>query len=189
MIQKSERLRKDEYDPTAGRIIRRHSKTQKSPNTPVVSYKLCPETQELLDWEINNYTKHPKYPKFAECLLLNSKGFPLWREYLGNDGQVQKSDSITSAFKRLVVKLGRTNPYMPSISYYAHRRTGSTLIYNEPQFRGLDELWLGHAPKTVRGKHYNADDITILDACLAWLHGRIFGSVLSEGESVKIGKF
>jgi len=183
------KIMKSEYDPVACRIIRKRSKTKKSANTPVVSYKLWAETKELLDQEIENCKNYPQLPEYADILLVNSNGYPLWREYVGDDGKVKNSDSITSAFKRLVIKLRKNDPTFPHIKYYDFRGTGSSLINNEPRYRGLDELWLGHSPQTVRGKHYNAEDITVLDDCLLWLRSEILGlTAKTEAENVNIEK-
>ena len=62
------------------------------------------------------------------------------------------------------------------ITYYQFRKTSSTLIYNEPQYWIYNELWLGHAPQTVADLHYNVNDDTVLDECIAWLHDYIFGT-------------
>ena len=62
----------------------------------------------------------------------------------------------------------------------------------------LDWLWLGHAPKTTAGQHYVAPSNKILDRCIAWLHGQIFGANIPsdspsdtpvEAEVVKMGRF
>jgi hypothetical protein len=62
------------------------------------------------------------------------------------------------------------------------------LIYNEPKYRIYNGLWLGHAPQTVAEQHYSLAEDTILDACLAWLHSRIFvsESASEEEENVKM---
>ena len=179
-------LTKEEYDPATGRITHKRCKTQKYANAPTVCYRLWDETKALLDQEIANNKK--KYPK-AKYLLVNNNGNPLWNEYVGDDGKTHKSDNITCAFKRLVIKLQASDPEFPSIAYYQFRKTSATLIFNEPEYMGLDWLWLGHAPKTTAGQHYTAPTPTILDKCLARLHDIIFDPVsLSEPIDVKTDK-
>jgi len=184
------KIAKNEYDPIAGRIIRKRSKTKKSKNTPVVSYKLWKETQELLEQEIERCKNFPQLPEYTDTLLINSNGLPVWRAYIGDDGKARRSDSVASAFERLVGKLRKTYPDCPKFSYYDLRGTVSSLINSEQQFRGLDELWLGHSPQSVRGRHYNAEDVTILDDCLLWLRDKILGNLEeSEAGNVNMGEF
>ena len=176
------KLKKREYDPVAGRITRKRSKTEDSAKTPVVSYKLWPETKALLDQEIANRINYPTRPESANLLLVNPKnGKPLWFESV-NDGKCSRTDSIARHFKSLIERLQEDDPDMPEVTYYALRRTAATEIYNEPQYRECHELWLGHAPKTVAEKHYIAPSSTILDACLVWLYDKIFGLPESPAE-------
>jgi len=178
------RLTKDEYDPVSGRIVHKRCKTQKSDNVPTVCYKLWGETKELLDQEIANRKNYPQHPSSADYLLVNSNGMPLWSESVDTG----KSDNITTSFKRLVAKLRKDAPDFPQITYYQFRRTSSTLIYNEPKYRIYNGLWLGHAPQTVAERHYSVAEETMLDECLGWLHGQIFGTEVpsEEGEDVNM---
>jgi integrase len=166
------KLRKDEYNPATGRIFHKRCKTEKSDRVPTVCYKLWTETKELLEQEIANRKKYPKCSESADYLLVNSNGMPLWSESIDKG----KSDNITCAFKRLIAKLRGNDPDFPQITYYQFRRTSASLIYNEPDYKALNGLWLGHSPKTVADESYNAREDTILDRCLVWLHARIFGA-------------
>ena len=65
---------------------------------------------------------------------------------------------------------------VPAISYYQFRKTSASLIHNEPKYRTFNALWLAHSPRSVADRHYNADDDTILDDCVAWLYDKIFDS-------------
>ena len=182
-------LTKEEYDPITGRINHKRHKTERFAKVPTVCYKLWDVTKALLDKEIANRKKCPKYAEFSHCLLVNQDGKPLWSEYVCNDGKSHKSDNITNTFKRLVAKLRETGLDVPSISYYQFRKTSASLIANEPRFRTYNGLWLGHAPQTMGDQAYNALDDTILDDCIAWLHDKIFGTKPpSEGGSVKTDK-
>ena len=166
------KLRTDEYNPTTGRITHKRCKTEKSDNVPTVGYKLWNETRELLDQELANRKKYPKHHGSAEYLLVNSNGMPLWSESIDKG----KSDNITCSFKRLIAKLCKLDSAFAEIAYYQLRRTSSTQISNEPRYRIYSDLWLGHAPQSVADKHYNVPEDTLLDECIAWLHGKIFGA-------------
>ena len=167
-------LEKDEYDPVGGRITHKRCKTKNAPNAPTVCYKLWGTTKELLDQEMT------KQPTSAKYLLVNRSGNPLWYEYVA-DGKSSKSDNITCDFRRLITKLRTADPSVPAISYYQFRKTSASLINSEPKYRMFNSLWLAHSPRSVADKHYNADDDTILDDCVAWLHDKIFGSIPLPG--------
>jgi integrase len=175
-------IRKDEYNPKTGRITRRRSKTRRSANAPTVCYKLWDITKGLLDQEIAKCKERQDY-KSTDCLLVNSRGKPLWYEYVAN-GKPSKNNTIASNYQRFLSELRANNPDIPAIKYYQFRKTSASLIKNEPRYRMLNELWLAHAPRSMADKHYNADDDTILDECIAWLHDKIFGgqASLAEGE-------
>ena len=49
------------------------------------------------------------------------------------------------------------------------RKTSATLIHSNPQFRGLDPLFLGHAPASIAERHYVATSKSALDEALVWL--------------------
>ena len=49
------------------------------------------------------------------------------------------------------------------------RKTSATLIHSHPQFRGLDPLFLGHAPASIAERHYVATSKSALDEALVWL--------------------
>ena len=168
-------LEKSEYDPKEGRIKHKRCKTKDSPNAPEVCYKLWDCTKELLDQAIVERAQYPPRPMSAKYLLVNTNGKPLWYEYVA-DGKSKKSDNISCDFRRLITKLRESDPSVPSISYYQFRKTSASLIKNEPKYRMLNELWLAHSPRSVADRHYNAIGDTILDECIAWLHGKIFGN-------------
>jgi integrase len=176
-------IRKSEYNPKTGRITRRRSKTRRSNNPPTVCYKLWDETKALLDQEIANCKGYQGY-KSVDCLLVNRSGKPLWYEYVTN-GKPSKHDTISRDYQRFITELQENNPDIPAVKYYALRKTTASLIKNEPKYRMLNELWLGHAPLSMADRHYNALDDTILDDCLAWLHGKIFGTTASQRKGKK----
>ena len=183
------RLAKGEYDPIEGRIRHKRRKTGDSPNVPTVCYKLWPETKAFLDQEIEKCKDSPRHPACADLLLVHRDSGVLWQVYVGDDGKPRKSDKITIAFSGLVEKLKKSDPEFPHITYYQFRRTSSTLISNDHQYRTYYTLWLGHSPQTMGDRHYNAADDTVLDACIAWLHRKIFGGInLLEREECQNGQ-
>ena len=95
---------------------------------------------------------------------------PLWNDTIDNG----KNNNIDSAFKRLIIKLRKNDSDFPKTTYYAFRRTSSTLISNEQKYRIYGNLWLGHAPQSIADRHYNVTEDTLLDECIEWLHCKIF---------------
>lgn len=139
-----------------GTITRKRSKTQSHESVPTVTYRLWPETLELLR----------EFRSESEVVLVNENGTRLRRDRVDASGQYKKSDNIKSAFTRLQTKLSITKPFK------LLRATSATLLESNERFRGLDDLFLGHAPKTIAEKHYSATSSSALDDALAFLRGQ-----------------
>jgi integrase len=146
-------LRDDQVDWTKQRLTRKRSKTQKHTGVPTVTYKLWTETFDLLE----------KYRSGADRVLLNRQGEPLHRAWIDENGKFKKIDNIKSAYFRLMTKLDFTKPLK------LLRKTSPSLIDDDPRFRGLGELFLGHAPNTVADKHYIQKSETALDEAIDFL--------------------
>ena len=153
-------LLQTEVNWETGRISRKRSKGKKHETCPVVNYKLWPETFRLLKQHRSNH------PTLA---LVNERGNPLRQLDLKDGDQLKTNDSIRKALVVLCDKLKIKQP-APKL----FRKTSSTLIYNAKQFRGLDGLFLGHAPDSVATTNYNAVGETILDEAIDYL-GQQYG--------------
>lgn len=149
------RLKHDEVNWTTGRITRKRSKTGDNESTPTVCYKLWDETFALLK---QHRSKH------AELVLLNRDGNPLQCSKINAKGKGSRSCAILLAWKRA----------KRTINLKLMRKTSSSLLYNNPTFRGLHTLFLGHAPKSVAEVFYVANNETILDDAIDWL-GKQYG--------------
>jgi len=136
-----------------GTITRKRSKTQRHKGVPTVTYRLWPETIELLR----------EFRSDTDVVLLNRNGNRLLQEYLEQDGSYRKSDNIRNAYARALRKVSFSKPFK------LLRKTSATLINADARFRGLDELFLGHAAKTIAEKHYTATSRSALDDALAFL--------------------
>jgi integrase len=136
-----------------GTITRKRSKTQKHQCVPTVTYQLWPETMALLR----------EFRSDSDVVLLNRNGDRLLQERLEEDGSYKKSDNIKNAYERVIRKASFSKPFK------LLRKTSATLIDAEERFRGLDELFLGHAPSTIAKKHYTATGRSALDAALEFL--------------------
>jgi hypothetical protein len=113
-----------------GRIIRKRSKTEGWSNVPIVSYKLWADTATLLEQERSSDKRYA---------LTNENGGQLRRILIGDDGKMTKICNITSAFKRASKRLGLTF----AMSHL--RKTSANLLFNNPEFRHLHQLFLGHS--------------------------------------------
>ena len=89
-------------------------------------------------------------------------------ERIDDEGKLKKIDNVASAFARLRRKTGIKKP----LKYI--RRTSATLLQSNKDFRGLDVLFLGHAPATVAERHYTQAPQQLLNDALAWL-GQQYG--------------
>ena len=136
-----------------GTITRKRSKTSSHEGVPTVTYKLWPETLRLLQ----------EHRSGTEVVLLTRAGKRLVQERLDETGSYRKSDSVKSAYDRELAKLPVAKPFK------LLRKTSATLINANPQFRGLDQLFLGHAPSSIAERHYVARSKSALDEALDWL--------------------
>ena len=146
----------DEIDWEQGRIIRKRSKTRNSESVPTVSYKLWPETKDLL---LKQRSK-----KSTGRVLLNARGEPLWQEQLTAEGRYRKTDNLRNAFDRLRRKTHIDKPFT------SLKKTSASLLRESQQFNSVVGLFLGHAPRDVSQRYYAADPQLLLDSAIAWLH-------------------
>jgi len=151
-----------EVDWDAGRIKRKRSKTSDEENVPEVDYLLWPETIRLLRQE--------RDAKSSDRVLLNSNGSPIWSEKLGDDGKYYKTDNVKNAFDRLRKTKGIHKPLI------SLKKTSASLLRNNKEFRGVENLFLGHAPRTMADKSYAEVYKELLDPAVTWL-GQTYGLV------------
>jgi integrase len=141
-----------EVDWQEGQITRKRSKTAQHENVPVVSYKLWPLTFQLLQ----------KYRSGKERVLLTESGLPYVRKELVK-GKLVKADNIASNFTHLKRRLNFRKPMK------LLRKTSATLLESHPTYGRLTSLFLGHAPATVKERHYAAPSQELLDEAVTWL--------------------
>jgi integrase len=151
-----------EVDWSAGRIIRKRSKTADEENVPVVNYVLWPETIRLLRQE--------RAAESQDRVLLNSNGSAIWSEKIVDGGKYQKTDNVKNAFDRLRKTKNIDKP-LKSL-----KKTSATLLRNNRGFSGLESLFLGHAPQSMADKHYAGVPQELLDQAVTWL-GQEYGII------------
>ena len=136
-----------------GTIKRKRSKTHKHPGVPTVTHKLWPETLELLR----------EFRSGSDVVLLNRNGNRLVETQLTKNGSYRKTDNIKNAYERVLRKTSFSKPFT------VLRKTSATFINADSRYRGLDQLFLGHAPGTIAEKHYTATSKSALDEAIDFL--------------------
>lgn len=147
-------LRDREVEWTHGRITRKRSKTSDCKNVPTVSYPLWPETFRLLQ---------EQRARDGDRVLLNEAGGLLKLESFDNDDDFDKKDAVRSAIRRLSKKTAIT------FTVKTLKKTSATLLQGNAKYRGLESLFLGHAPATVAERHYTSVPQELFNEAITWL--------------------
>ncbi|MGB0597931.1 MAG: tyrosine-type recombinase/integrase [Rubripirellula sp.] len=148
-------LRPDEFDPDAGAITRKRSKTKGHDAVPEVTRLLWTETKKFLREHASNDD---------ERLLLNTTGRPLV-EVREDAGKVKRTDAIAKAMARLRKRLGRRDP----ISFKVFRATAASKLGEHESYRAYAQHFLGHAPSNVADSHYVKPSQEQFDKAIRWL--------------------
>jgi len=148
-------LRQDEVNWRDGVITRKRSKTRDREGTPTVSYKLWPITFALLK-------EHRSKGGDGKHVLLTKSDRPYVRRDLVN-GRVRRADDFQSMYTLLAQKLRWKKP-MKQL-----RKTSASLLESHPVYGRLTSLFLGHAPASMKDKHYAAVPQDLFDEAVAWL--------------------
>jgi len=153
-------LGEDEVDFRAGTITRPRSKT---PNGPVVTYKLWPETLELLK-KFRSKDETILNEKGSPRMLVTGKGKPLVPMAESN-GRMARTDNIRSAYRRLLDRLKIANGKPLKLI----RKTSATILGRHPQYKFYAQYFLAHSPGTVADRHYVEPSTQEFFAALDWL--------------------
>jgi integrase len=146
-----------EVDWTAGRITRKRSKTSDIESTPTVNYKLWPATFALLK----------QYRSGADRVLVTANGNPLVLKRIV-DGKPTGSDVVATCFARFKARIG----FKKSMKQL--RKTASTMLDSHETYARFSTLFLGHAPTSMKDKHYSDPPQNRFDEAVLWL-GQQFG--------------
>jgi integrase len=142
----------EEVDWQSGRITRKRGKTGEWENVPVVCYKLWPLTFELLK----------KYRSGTERVLLTASGRAYVRKELVS-GKLVKADNIASNYTHLKRRLKFRKPLK------LLRKTVATLLESHPTYGRFTAFFLGHAPQSVKDRHYAQPSQELFDEAMTWL--------------------
>ncbi|MEI7924458.1 MAG: hypothetical protein WCJ40_21330 [Planctomycetota bacterium] len=154
-------LKAEEVNWKQGTLTRARSKTRER-NGPVVTYKLWPETLNLLN----------RHKVTGDLVLQTDEGNPLVRFWL-EEGKMRRYDAIQSAWTRLARKMGLLKI---RLGMKHLRKTSATMLGQHPQFKFYANHFLADSPKSIADKHYVvASDAEFFQA-LEWLRGEILGT-------------
>ncbi|MDY0170059.1 MAG: hypothetical protein RBS80_26180 [Thermoguttaceae bacterium] len=151
-------LHPSEVDWSRGSITRKRSKTSDCENVPVVTYLLWPWTRELLEQERSDDNSR---------VLLNRDSAPLRTDSFDADGKYRKTDAVRTAIVRLSKKTG------VSFSLTMMKKTSGSLLESSEKYRDLADLFLDHAPTSVKERHYVKAPQNLLNDAVEWLGGEL----------------
>lgn len=146
-------LQQSEVDWDKRTITRKRSKTRGEQNVPTVTYPLWDATYKALQRERSD---HP------ERLLTNTTGEPVVVRKV-KDGKLATNDNVRSAFERATRKLEIKK------SFKVLRKTAASKLESNQEFARFGELFLGHAPSSVKDRHYAQHDSEHFAKAVAWL--------------------
>jgi hypothetical protein len=140
-----------------GYLTRKRVKTEAVTNVPTVKYRLWKETLALL---MKLKSNHP------DLWFVSSTGTILVQNRMEGD-KSKEYDLIGSAWKQNNKKKKCPVP----ISKF--RNVAATLLEEHETYGRYVDYFLGHAPQTLKDKHYAPPSQRIFDDALAWLHDKI----------------
>ena len=148
-------LRQSEVGWKEMTITRKRTKEKNVKTAPVVCYRLWPETFSLLQ----EYRSKDK-----EYVFTTRNGNPIYSSRI-EDGKVRQSNGV----RHILTKACECVSKPPKLL----RHTGASLL--EAEYPYLTDYYLGHAPETIKAKHYVAVSQEKFDEALAYLRERILG--------------
>jgi integrase len=145
-------LKDSEVDWKRGTITRKRSKTRSRKDTPIVCYKLWPET----------FASLKKHRSGKESVLLTKTGKTYLRQ-AHEGGKLVSRDIIAGSFRQLCKRLDFTKQ-MKQL-----RKTSATMLESHPVYGRFTSHFLGHAPATIKERHYAKPDQALFDEAVLWL--------------------
>ncbi|MCD0459206.1 hypothetical protein LOC72_06940 [Roseiconus lacunae] len=138
-----------EVDWEHGYITRKRSKTRNESTVPVVSYKLWPQTFELLKCRRKFNTTR---------VLLTESDTVLVRK-----SESENFDAVKLTFRSIRKKSG------VKCSMSDFKKCAASLMRDHAKYNGLEGLFLGHAPKSMSDRHYTTIPKKLFEEAVTWL--------------------
>jgi integrase len=150
-----------EVDFEAGTITRPRSKT---PDGPVVVYKLWPVTLDLLTTIGDRKSKvdGPRGPR----ILISNRDTPLVEDRFDEkkDGKFKHKDLVRDSVVALCEYLGCEKRPLKLL-----RKTSATLLADHRSYKNYVPVYLGHVPTTMADRHYAKYSQREFDEAIEWL--------------------
>jgi integrase len=162
-------LKKSNVDLTAGRVVYKRVKTRGRKHTPTINYKLWPETIAVLK---EYQSDHP------ELWFLTEDGLPLKESKIVDDRE-SKWSALAQQWESW-----KESGDVPKKPQKGLRKTGATAI--EATYPGWEQMFLGHAPTSIAGKHYVVKDgqpNPEFDRIMDWLREQVLFMNPPRGKS------
>ncbi len=139
-----------------GTLTRKRVKTMAHEHVPEVRYVLWPETLSLLQ----------EHRSDQEHVLLTERGTVLLERF-ERAGKACKKDNITLRWKRLMRR--RKAAGKPTVPFGVFRKVSSTLLERHPVYGRFSDYFLGHAPRSIKERHYAKPSNKLFAKGLLWL--------------------
>jgi integrase len=161
-------MRHEMIDWKAGTITRKRTKLKDCESAPTVTYRLWPETMELLrQWR----SKHPEF------VLVTKSGKP-WVVNEITSATYKNSNSIASCFRNFTTaSVDGKATRLIDISPKQLRTTGSTFLAKHEQYKFYVVHYLADSPKGTANKDYVVPSQTEFDKAIKWLGDVVTGKV------------
>lgn len=154
-------LTQDDIDWEKGTITHLRGKTKKFKGVPTVTYKLWPKTLELLT----------QFGNKSGLLITNSKGGPIWRQWIRDDGKKGLYDGVRKVLReKYMADVG------VDIPMNIFRKTSAQKLEKHKDHKHFIEYFLAHSASSVKRRSYSTEDQDQFDEAVEWL-GRELGVI------------
>jgi hypothetical protein len=137
-----------------GYLTRKRIKTEANADVPMVSYRLWPETLELL---------HAHRSEHDMFWFVSATGTKLV-DYRMENGEVRIKDLIGKVWQEIDCPIPLSK----------FRNAAAGLLETHKHYGRYVTHFLAHSPKSLKDKHYAAPSQSVFDAAMQWLHGKLF---------------
>ncbi|WP_146502959.1 hypothetical protein [Rubinisphaera italica] len=107
--------------------------------------------------------RQERSPVSSGRLQESANGSTICTEKICSDGKFKKTDNVKNAFDRLRKKEDIKKPLK------SFKKTSASMLRDEERFQNIEDLFLGHAPDKISGKHYTKVPGKLLDRAISWL--------------------
>lgn len=140
---------------TRGREKRKDAEGRSKKGALTVSYKLWPETLELLR----------RFKSKGAFWFMSEAGTPMYESRIDDNDKVAEKDLVGQAWKK-----GKS-----ALQLKQFRSIGASLLESHEHYGRYKTHFLAQRPTTIADKHYAAPDADLFNTIMTWMRGKIFG--------------